>query len=156
MRAPSSLLVNSAEQTLQGKESLEEWIPKLVLSNTLTKWQMKLIVDKCAVMHMGGKTHSVMVSELAINSKISFLSGFIELSIILSIQQQSKNKQKTQLEWEELLGKGCRMKQKTLLCGCINLFCTHILNTLSSFSLPPPPPLSKRDSTTGKSTGFHC
>lgn len=46
---------------------------------------MKFIVDKCAVMHMGGKTHSVMVSELAINCKISFLSGFIELSIILSI-----------------------------------------------------------------------
>lgn len=54
-------------------------------------------------MHMGGKTHSVMVSELAINSKISFLSGFIELSIILSTQQQ--NKLNPQLEWEELLGK---------------------------------------------------
>lgn len=54
---------------------------------------MKFIVDKCAVMHMGEKTHSVTVSELAINSKISFLSGFIELSIILSIQQQIKTNQ---------------------------------------------------------------
>lgn len=72
---------------------MQEWIPKLILSNTLTKWQMKFIVDKCAVMHMGGKTHSVMVSEPAINSKISFLGGFIGLSIILSIQQQSKTKQ---------------------------------------------------------------
>lgn len=85
--------MNSAEQALQGKWSLQERIPKLVLSNALTKWQMKFIVDKRAAMHMGGKTHSVMVSELAINSKISFLSGFIGLSIILSIQQQSKTNQ---------------------------------------------------------------
>lgn len=84
--------MNSAEQILQGKWSLQEWIPKLILSNILTKWQIKFIVDKCVVMHMGGKTHLVMVSELAINSKISFLSGFIGLSIILSIQQQSKTK----------------------------------------------------------------
>lgn len=92
-RAPSSLSVNAAEPALQGKWGLQEWIPKLILSSGLTKWQMKFIVDICAVMHMGGKTHLVMVSELAINSKISSLSGFIGLSIILSIQQQSKTKQ---------------------------------------------------------------
>lgn len=47
--------MDSAEQTLQGKGGLQEWIPKLILSNTLTKWQMKFIVDKCAVMHMEEK-----------------------------------------------------------------------------------------------------
>jgi len=92
VRAPSSLLVNAAKQTLQGKASLQEWIPKLVLSNALTKWQIKFFVDKCVVMHIGQKTHLVMVSELAINSKIFFLSGSVK-NYPLYCQFSSKAKQ---------------------------------------------------------------